>query len=74
MTTTEDQYMFTICVDYSKSPFDLIVFLKNLENFDYEALMKEIEEQVDKKKWLNKKGLPFRAKAMASRVRQLIVI
>ena len=44
MTTTEDQYMFTICVDYSKSPFDLIVFLKNLENFDYEALMKEIEE------------------------------
>jgi hypothetical protein len=65
--------MFTICVDYSKSPFDLTVFLKSLENFEYEALMKEVEEQVDKKQWLNKEGLPFGAKAMASRVRQLIV-
>jgi hypothetical protein len=54
VTTTEDQYMFTICVDYSKSPFDLTVFLKSLENSDYEALMKEVEEQVDKKQWLNK--------------------
>jgi hypothetical protein len=54
VTTTEDQYMFTICVDYNKSPFDLTVFLKSLENSDYEALMKEVEEQVDKKQWLNK--------------------
>jgi hypothetical protein len=72
VTTIEDQYIFTICVD-SKSPFDLTVFLKSLENSDYEALMKEIEEHVDKKKWLNKEGLPFGAKAMASRVKQLIV-
>ena len=28
---------------------------------------------MDKKIWLNKEGLPFEAKAMASRVRQLIV-
>jgi hypothetical protein len=34
--------------------------------------MKKIEDQVDKKKWLNKEGLPFEARAMASRVRQLI--
>jgi hypothetical protein len=73
VTTTEDQYMFTICLDYSKSPFDLTVFLKSLENSDYEALIKEIEDQVDKKKWVNKEGLPFGAKAMASRVRQLIM-
>jgi hypothetical protein len=36
--------MFTINVDYNISPFDLLVILKNLENSDYESLMKEIEE------------------------------
>ena len=35
--------------------------------------MIEIEDQVDKKKWLKKEGLPFKAKAMTSWVRQLIV-
>ena len=43
MTTTEDQYMFTICLDYNKSPFDLTVFLKSLENSNYKALIEEIE-------------------------------
>ena len=62
VTTTKDQHMFTICVDYSKSPFDLTIFFKSLGNSNYEALMKEIEEHVDKKKWLNKEGLPFEAK------------
>jgi hypothetical protein len=73
MTTTDEPYMFTIYMDYNKSPFDLTVFLTNLENSDYKALMKEIEDHVDKKQWLNKEGLPFRARAMVSRVRQLIV-
>ena len=41
--------MFKICVDYSKSPFDLTIFLKSLKNSEYKALMKEIEDQVDKK-------------------------
>jgi hypothetical protein len=68
VTTTNEPYMFTICVDYSKCPFHLPIFLKSLENSDYKSLMKEIEDQVDKKKWLNKEGLPFGAKAMASRV------
>jgi hypothetical protein len=68
VTTTEEPYMFTICVEYSKSPFDLIVFLKSLENSEYVPLMKEIEDQVDKKEWLNKEGLPLGAKGMASRV------
>jgi hypothetical protein len=54
MTTTEEPYIFTICVDYNISPFDLPVFLKGLENSNYESLMKEIEDHVDKKKWLNK--------------------
>ena len=65
--------MFTIYINYSKSSFDLTVFLKSLENSNYEVLMKEVEEQVDKKQWLNKEGLPFGAKAIASRVKQLIV-
>jgi hypothetical protein len=71
--TTEEPYMFTICVEYSKSPFDLTVFLKSLENSEYVPLMKEIEDQVDKKEWLNKEGLPLGARGMASRVRQIIV-
>jgi hypothetical protein len=29
--------------------------------------MKEIEDQVDKKEWLNKEGLPLMARGMASR-------
>ena len=69
----KEPYMFTICVDYNITWFDLLVFLKSLENSDYKSLMKEIKDQVDKKKWLNKEGLPFGARAMASRVRQLIV-
>jgi hypothetical protein len=73
VTTIEEPYMFTICVEYSKSPFDLTVFLKSLENSEYVPLMKEIEEQVDKKEWLNKEGLPLGTRGMASRVRQIIV-
>jgi hypothetical protein len=42
-----------------------------MENSSYEALMKEIEEQVDKKMWLNKEGLPLNAKSMASKVQQV---
>ena len=59
MATIEELYMFTIYVNYNISPFNLLVFLKNFENSDYKSLMKEIEEQVDKKKWLNKEGLPI---------------
>jgi hypothetical protein len=44
-----------------------------MENSGYEALMKEIEEQVDKKMWLNKEGLPLNAKSMASKVRQVLI-
>jgi hypothetical protein len=44
MTTTEEPYMFTICVDYSKNPFDLTIFLKSLENSEYVPLMNEIED------------------------------
>ena len=73
MTTTEEPYMFIICVDYSKSPFDLTVFLKNLKNSKYQKLMKEIEDQEDRKEWLNKKELPLGARGMASKVRQIIV-
>jgi hypothetical protein len=58
VTTTEEPYMFTICVEYKFSPFDLSVFLRILENSDYEALMKEIETQVDNKEWLNKEDIP----------------
>jgi hypothetical protein len=65
--------MFTICVECKFNPFDLSIFLRSLENSDYEALMKEIEAQVDNKEWLNKEGHPFGFRAMASRVRQLIV-
>jgi hypothetical protein len=35
----------------------------------YESFMKKLEEWVDKRMWLNKDGLPFGTKAMASRIR-----
>lgn len=73
MTTLDEPYIFTICVHYNKSPFDLTVFLKSLKNFDYEVLMKEIEDHVDRKQWLNKEGFPFGAREMVSRIRQFIV-
>ena len=47
VTIDEEPYMFTICIEYSKSPFDLTEFLKSLENSAYERLMKEIEQAVD---------------------------
>ena len=70
MTNDEEPYMFT---NYNKSPFDLIVFLKNLKNSKYKGLMKDIEIQVDKNEWLNKDGLPLGARSMASKVRQTII-
>ena len=73
MTTYEKAYMFTICVEYSKSPFDLTVFLKSLENLAYKRLMKDIKDSVDKKKWVNKEGLPLNARSMALKVRQTII-
>jgi hypothetical protein len=73
VTTTEESYMFTFCVEYKFSLFDLSVFLRSLENSEYEALMKEIEAQVDNKEWLNKERHPFEFRAMASKVRQLLV-
>ena len=65
-------------MNHTSSPFAWSIvyahfILKSLENSDYKLLMKEIEVQVDQKKWLNKEGLPFSAKAMASWIRQLIV-
>ena len=57
-TIEEDPYMFTICVEYAKATFHLLIFLKSLENSKHESLLKEVEKQVDKKMWLNKEGLP----------------
>ena len=73
VTTIEEPYMFTICVDYSKSLFDLTTFLKSLENYEYETFMKEIEDHIDRKEWLNKEGLPLSARSMALEVRQIII-
>ena len=70
VTIDEDPYMFTICIEYSKSPFDLTEFLTSLENSAYERLMKEIEQAVDKKEWVNKEGLPLNVRSMASKVKQ----
>jgi hypothetical protein len=66
-------YMFTLCVKYFKSPFHLLTFLKSLENSDYESFMRKVEEQVDQKKWLTKDRSPFSTRAMASRIRQLLI-
>ena len=73
VTTDEELYMFTIYVEYSKSPCDLTIFLKSLENSAYKGFMKDIEVQVDRKEWLNKDRLPLGARSMASIVRQTII-
>ena len=73
MTIDEEPYMFTICIEYSESPFDLTEFLKSLENSTYGRLMKEIEQAVDKKEWVNKEGLPLNARSMALKVRQTVI-
>ena len=73
MTIDEEPYMFTICIEYSKSPFDLTEFLKSLENSAYTRLMKDIEKSVDKKEWVNKEGLPLKAAGMVSRIRHAVI-
>ena len=73
MTIDEEPYMFTICIEYSKSPFDLTKFLKSLENSAYERLLREIKQVVDKKEWVNKEKLSLNARSMASKVRQTII-
>ena len=69
VTIDEDPYIFTMCIKYNKSPFDLTVFVKSLENSQYNRLMKDIKASVDKKEWVNKEGLPLKAISMASKVR-----
>jgi hypothetical protein len=49
-TRAKEPYMFTLCIEYYKSPFHLPTLLKSLENSDCESLMREVEEQVDQKK------------------------
>jgi hypothetical protein len=44
-----------------------------LENSKNESLLKEVESQVDRKKWVNKDGLLLGLKAIASRIRQLLL-
>ena len=73
VTINEDLYMFTICIEYNKSLFDLTKFLRSLENLAYGRLMKEIKQAVDKKEWVNKEGLPLNARSMASKVRQTVI-
>ena len=65
--------MFIICVEYTKVAFYLATFLKSLENSKNESLFKDVESQVDRKKWVNKDGLPLGLKAIASRIRQLLL-
>jgi hypothetical protein len=72
-TTMEEPYFFTISVDYEKAPFYLPHFLQSMQNPWYESLMKEIEVQVYRKMWVNKEGLPFTARAMASKLRQVFL-
>ena len=73
MMTNEEPYMFTICVEYNKSPFNFTVFLKSLENSAYKGFIKDIEVQIDKREWLNKDKLPLGARSMVSKVRQTII-
>ena len=54
-TTMEEPYFFTISVDYKKASFYLPHFMQSMENLWYESLMKEIEVQVHRKMWINKK-------------------
>lgn len=49
--TTEPYYMYTICLDYSKSKFNLQYFLRTLQNSSYEQLLKSLEEQIDVGVW-----------------------
>jgi hypothetical protein len=72
-TTGPKEYMFTICFEYAKARFHLLTFHKSLENSKYESLLKEVDSQVDKKKWVNKDELTLGLKAIASRVRQLLI-
>jgi hypothetical protein len=72
-TTGEEAYMFTIYLEYAKAKFHLPMFLKSLENSTYESLLKEVESQVDQKKWVNKNGHPLGIKSMASKIRQLLI-
>ena len=67
VTIDEEPYMFTICIEYSKSPFDLTEFLKTLENSQYERLMKDIKALMDKE------GRPLGGRNMASKIRQTVI-
>ena len=72
-TIGAEPYLFTICIDYAKVQFQLPHFLHSFENLQYESLMIEIEDQIDRKIWVNKEGNLLNAKSMASRLRQVLL-
>ena len=54
------------------SPFSVILFLESLQGSPYETLIKEVKSKIDRQVWTTKEGLPFRARSIASKVRNLI--
>ena len=70
-TTDTDPYAFTIALNNGSSPFTVVPFLASLAGSSYEPPMKEIEAEIDRKSWVTKKGLPLRARAVASKLRSL---
>lgn len=70
--TVEPFYMYTICLDYSKSKFNLQYFLRTLPNTNYEDLMKSVKEQSDNRLWgIPKKRLGVRM--VVSKIRELLI-
>ena len=71
-TTTEPLYMFTLCIDYKLSKFNITHFLSTLQNTSYEPLLHSIENQVDKGLWGTEEK-PLRVKALVTKITETII-
>ena len=71
-TTSSPLYFFTICLDNSASPFSTLYFLRSLNGFVYEPLMKEVEREINNKAWQSKDGQSLRARPVVGKVRRLL--
>ncbi len=72
-TTVDVPYKFTICVDISTSPFNLQEFLTSLGGTNYTTIVTEVEDQIDKGQWMTKDRKPLKAKALTSKLRNLLL-
>lgn len=71
-STTENKFKYRVLIDCTSHAFSIEPFVNSIVNTLFESMKQETEKQWDEKYWTTKDGLPLRAKALATKLRNLM--